>query len=245
VEVLFIGTGASVFPGRRAQSSILVWDENSETERLLLDAGPPLQQRLSEENIGVAQIDYIIITHLHADHVLGLPGFFHELKAKGVKKLPTIYAPQDSVKPLEELLTNYGPRDIKLEIIGVSEGDVVRTKHHRISFTKTLHPVTTLAVRLEDRKGKTLFYSSDTAYDARLERLAKADIGIHEATIPVSMEDRALEIGMHSSPRQALKVLSGCKIRVLTHISLLSFKDPFNDRGLEYIISYDGLRIRV
>jgi ribonuclease Z len=245
LELLFLGTGASVFPGRRAHSSILVWDNSNGSEKILLDAGQPLQQRLWEENIDVKEIGIIVITHLHPDHVLGLPGFFHELKAKEGRIPPVIYAPIDSVEYIEELLKTYGPSGIRPEIVGVSDGDTVRAKGYKLSFIKTLHPITTLAIRIENMEGKTLFYSSDTAYYPRLENFAKADIGIHEATIPLSMEDRALEIGMHSSPRQAVKILSSSRMKVLTHISLLSFKDSFCGEGSEYIVAYDGLRIGV
>ena len=241
MEVLFLGTGSSVFPGNRAHSSILVEINN---DFLLLVAGPPLQQRLYEERIPVSKIGLIVITHLHFDHFAGLPGFLHELKAMGFDKSPEIIVPSESLSLTKSLLEALGPSRMEFYLTPANPGDTVERGGVRLYFEKSLHTVPTLAVKLFSIDDElSLFYSSDTAFSPSLSVLARVDVGIHEATIPVDMEDKAYIVGMHSSPRQALKVLEASALKILTHISSISFRG-WNGRG-GYIVASDGLKINV
>ncbi len=241
LRVVFLGTGASVLAGSRAKSSVYV--EGGST-RLLIDAGPPLQQRLFEENIDPTRINAVIITHVHQDHLFGLPGLLYEIKAKGVTSAPLIVVPAGSAGILKEMLRLFGPSEMQysMKLIEGEEhemhiGDV------RLFFKKVKHPIPTYAVRIE-YGGAGVFYSSDTMYMQELEKLASCDIAIHEATIPEEMEEQAWSIGGHSSPRQALRVTRNASIRVLTHISELSFASK-RDYDISFITATDGLEIRI
>ena len=41
---------------------------------LMFDAGEGIQISLKRGGLGIASLDAVAISHLHADHVLGLPG---------------------------------------------------------------------------------------------------------------------------------------------------------------------------
>ena len=56
------------FRNRRTRSSIIV--QTPESKRLLVDAGPDLRTQLLTN--GVGRIDDLLLTHAHADHVMGL-----------------------------------------------------------------------------------------------------------------------------------------------------------------------------
>ncbi len=240
MEIVFLGTGSSVFPGERAHSSIALYSTNS---ILLLDAGPPLQQRLEKEKLSPNEVDLVVITHIHPDHVLGLPGLLHDLKAMGKTTSPIIVTPFESSKELEHLLKTFGPSGMELKIRSVTEGSMLLFNRVTLFFKKVIHSIPTLSVKVVEDEN-SLFYSSDTAYMPELAGFASCDIGIHEATIPIDLEDKAMEIGMHSSPRQAVNILSNSKIRVLTHISKISFRKKF-ESPIDYIVAYDGLRLKI
>jgi phosphoribosyl 1,2-cyclic phosphate phosphodiesterase len=53
---------------RRSRSAALI--ENEAGRRLLIDAGPDLRNQLLAAGIG--QVDAVVFTHTHADHVMGL-----------------------------------------------------------------------------------------------------------------------------------------------------------------------------
>lgn len=56
---------------RRSRSSILI--QGSDGQRLLVDAGPDLRQQLLANRIG--RVDALLVTHGHADHIMGLDEF--------------------------------------------------------------------------------------------------------------------------------------------------------------------------
>ena len=70
LDVVFLGTGGSVPTARRATACILV---RRGGERLLFDCGEGAQRQM-QRSTGLVQLDEIYVTHLHADHYLGIPG---------------------------------------------------------------------------------------------------------------------------------------------------------------------------
>lgn len=66
----------------------------------LIDAGESVQERLRENKIRFQKIPAIFISHLHGDHVLGLPGLIGTMNLLGRTKKLDIFGPPD----LRELL---------------------------------------------------------------------------------------------------------------------------------------------
>lgn len=89
LDVVFLGTGGSMPSARRNTASVLV---RRGGDRLLFDCGEGTQRQM-QRSVGLIPVDSVFITHLHADHYLGLPGL---LKS---------YDMQDRVEPLDI----YGP----------------------------------------------------------------------------------------------------------------------------------------
>lgn len=97
LEVIFLGTGGSVPSARRNTASVLV---RHGSDRLLFDCGEGTQRQMMRST-GLVQAQEIFITHLHADHYLGLPG------------LIKTWDMQDRVEPL----VIYGPPGLR-ELFG-------------------------------------------------------------------------------------------------------------------------------
>lgn len=70
LSVVFYGTGGSVPTARRATACVLI---RAGGKRVLVDCGEGAQRQMMRST-GLVQVDEILITHLHADHYLGLPG---------------------------------------------------------------------------------------------------------------------------------------------------------------------------
>lgn len=99
LDVCLLGTAGTIPLPRRRLSATLVRVGGS---LVLLDCGEGTQVALRERGWGLRHLKAIFITHVHADHVLGLPGLLLSLgfSGKGADEPLTIYGPP----PLEEVL---------------------------------------------------------------------------------------------------------------------------------------------
>jgi ribonuclease Z len=112
LSIFFAGTGGSVPSARRGLPAVLVQRGG---DRLLFDCGEGTQRQLLR-SVGLAELDFVLITHFHADHWLGLPGM---LKS---------FALRDRTIPL----TVYGPRGLR-ELMGV-----MRIVYGRLPYELTI-----------------------------------------------------------------------------------------------------------
>src|SRR6202790_185822 len=74
LEVVVLGSGGPRAVGRAGSSYIVRIDGKP---RILLDAGPGAFVRIGELNIDLAQVDIVLLTHLHIDHSGDLAAFFN------------------------------------------------------------------------------------------------------------------------------------------------------------------------
>ena len=78
LELVVLGSGGPGATGRAGAGYVVLVDGNP---RILIDAGPGTFVRLGEAKLSLADIDIVLLTHLHIDHTGELPGFF---KARAV-----------------------------------------------------------------------------------------------------------------------------------------------------------------
>ncbi|AAY80626.1 ribonuclease Z [Sulfolobus acidocaldarius] len=74
-EIIFIGVGGGA-PNKRGLPGILIRREGFE---ILLDCGEGTQNKMIEHSISFMKLNLIGISHLHGDHVLGLPGIIQTM----------------------------------------------------------------------------------------------------------------------------------------------------------------------
>ena len=79
LSITFLGTAASAPSARRGTAATLIARGG---ERILVDCGEGTQRQLLRSGHGLVDLDTILLTHVHADHVLGLPGL---LKSYGLR----------------------------------------------------------------------------------------------------------------------------------------------------------------
>jgi ribonuclease Z len=72
-EIIFLGTSASAPSAKRGLSAQVIKHDEF---RFLIDCGEGTQRQILQSGIGFKNLNHILITHGHLDHILGLAGLF-------------------------------------------------------------------------------------------------------------------------------------------------------------------------
>src|SRR5919199_6493414 len=88
MRLIFLGTSAAVPTVERGLSSIALARGN---ELLLFDAGEGMQRNFIRAGLGMNKKMKIFITHMHADHCVGLLGLLQTMSLQGREAPLDIY----------------------------------------------------------------------------------------------------------------------------------------------------------
>jgi len=184
MNLTILGCSGSV-PGPATPASGYLLE--AEGYHLVLDLGHGAFGEL-QRYVEPADVDAIVISHLHADHMIDLTAYIVALRYGGAgfrqrsRRIPLV-GPAGTRDRLEAA---YDPLARKLglhELFGFSTpSDGMQLGPFTLSFTPTQHPVPTTAVRIAH--GDTaLVYSADTGPSPALVELARgADAFLCEAS---------------------------------------------------------------
>ncbi len=122
LDVCLLGTGGMMPLPERRLSAVLV---RFKGRLLLLDCGEGTQVAMRERGWGLRRLKAILVTHAHADHVLGLPGLLLSLSfsGKGAGEPLTIYGPSAVEDVLRGLLVVAPHLPYPLHVVTLSGGE--------------------------------------------------------------------------------------------------------------------------
>lgn len=105
MEVTFLGTGAGI-PSKNRNVTAMVLNLLAEKNELwLFDCGEATQHQLLYTTLKPRKVTKIFITHLHGDHIFGLPGFLSSRSFQGGTEPLTIYGPKGIKQIVETTLS--------------------------------------------------------------------------------------------------------------------------------------------
>ncbi len=140
IRVVFLGTSGSVPTLKRSLPAVVV---QCPRDQWMFDCGENVQHQMMVAKVSFHKKMKIFITHLHGDHVLGLPGLLQTMALMDRKEPVQVYAPKglkDFLVCTKETL-NFGltyPVDI-FEIL--AEGLVVDETEYQVIATKSNHSI--------------------------------------------------------------------------------------------------------
>jgi ribonuclease BN (tRNA processing enzyme) len=165
---------------------------------LVVDLGAGTLANL-QRHLAIGEIDAVVLSHVHPDHWLDLPVLRNAMRyVLGIGGLP-VYGTAETWLMAEVIIGELPPTMLWHNI---DESSVVEVGDQVVRFSRTDHPVETLAVRV-DAAGRSLLYSADTGsawYPG--ETGAAVDLMICEASLQPEHEGQV----QHLSARQAGKL---------------------------------------
>jgi ribonuclease Z len=122
LSIFFAGTAGSVPSARRGLPALLV---RRGGDRILIDCGEGTQRQLVR-SVGLTDLTDVFLTHLHADHWLGLPGMLKSFELRDRERPLTVHGPPGTTALLERLRPVYGRPRYGLTIRDLEPDEVVR-----------------------------------------------------------------------------------------------------------------------
>lgn len=153
LDLVFLGTSASAPTAARGTAATLI---RRGGDRLLVDCGEGTQRQLLRSDVGLVDLEHVFLTHLHADHVLGLPGMLKTFGLRGRETPITVYGPRGTRALLGGLGVVVGRVSYPLEIVEFGPGESVGMTDYRIETFAVAHRTTAVgyALREEERPGR-------------------------------------------------------------------------------------------
>ncbi|HWL12562.1 MAG TPA: ribonuclease Z [Ureibacillus sp.] len=159
MQLQFLGTGAGM-PSKERNTSALVLKLLEERGTVwLFDCGEATQHQILHTTVRPRKVEKIFITHLHGDHIFGLPGFLSSRSFLGGEDTLKIYGP----KGLKEWITasfNVSKTHLTypIEFIEVKEGIVFDDEQFIVTANLLEHVIPCFGYRIEQKplKGELL-----------------------------------------------------------------------------------------
>jgi len=249
-ELMILGSGTCVPSLKRGSSGLVVLTERT---KILVDSGPGTLRRMLEAGFTYHDMDLLLYTHTHPDHVADL--------------VPLLFASKYSDLPRERDLLCVGGPGFKRyfnKIRKVYGSWVDPGSYHftikelarrplifqdlKISAKPMAHLPESLGYRIEFKDGRTLAISGDTDYCRNLVELAsEVDLLIVECSFPNARKKEG-----HLTPSLAGRIglESRCKKLLLVHFYPVCdqsdiLKECREVYSREIILGEDLMRVRI
>jgi ribonuclease Z len=211
-KLIFLGTASAVSFEGHENTYLAVQGEGGS---ILIDCASKPLLRLKKAGIHFMDLNDLVITHFHPDHVAGLPNLLMEMWILGRKSEFRIYGSDHTITRVVQMMALFdwdswkNMYPVSLITIPLEESrQVLDNPEFIIHASPVDHLIPTLGLRIEYKKnGFVAAYSCDTNPVESTVRLARdADVLIHEA---------AGQYQGHSTPSQAGEIASQAQAGVL------------------------------
>ena len=240
INVTLLGTGCPRPVMNRFGASTLVQAGN---QTLLFDAGRGALQRLAEVKVPWRDVTGLLLTHLHSDHVVGLPDLFLTGWLVDGRTVPLpVWGPEGTTRMMSHLAQAYAsdiqyrtineganPIGAVLQAKDVDNGIVFEVDGVRVTAFEVDHaPVKPALGYRIDYAGRSVVVSGDTRVSESLvQHAAGTDLLIHEVIVPEALRRAGVPpnrlqviVAYHTTPEQAGEVFARVRPRlaVYSHI---------------------------
>lgn len=170
----------SAFPAQGRFPSAQIVNHNDAL--YLIDCGEGTQIRMSQLGIKRSRIDHIFITHLHGDHVYGLPGLLNSYHHYARQSPLHIYGPA-GIRAMIDTVLRYSESMIDYEIVyhemeGEAHRKIYEDKHLRVYAFPLKHRIRTYGYLFREKPGELNIRKEAIAqYQLSIDQILQAKAG--------------------------------------------------------------------
>jgi len=148
IDVVFLGTGGSLPTKERGLPCVAL---RRDGELLMFDCGEGTQRQMMHAGLGFNRSTIIMISHLHGDHVLGLPGLIQTMSSLARDKPLDIVGPKGLSRLFKSLYGTLGfASTFQVRLTELNPGARLRRNGYSVSTALAKHDITCLAYALEE-----------------------------------------------------------------------------------------------
>ncbi|MFD1926631.1 ribonuclease Z [Sporosarcina siberiensis] len=159
MELQFLGTGAGM-PSKMRNTSSVALNLSAENEGYwLFDCGEATQHQILHTSLKPRKIMKIFITHLHGDHIFGLPGLIGSRSFLGGEEQLDVFGPKGIKEWLATTLRITNTHlNYELIVHEIEEGTVFEDDKFKVTSKFLQHVIPCLGFRIEQKSlpGKLL-----------------------------------------------------------------------------------------
>ena len=144
IKITMLGTGSAIPTPKRNHPAVLL---TYKSENILIDCGEGTQTQFRKAKLNPCKITKILITHWHADHVLGIPGLLQTLMLNGYNKTLEVYGPKGTKKMMQLYIGLFAHKGDKfpIKVYENSSATIINTKEFLIQSKAMKHDTPTNA----------------------------------------------------------------------------------------------------
>jgi len=157
LRVVFLGTAAGVPTLKRSLPAILVQRDG---EQLMFDCGEGVQRQMLMAGASLNRITRVFVTHMHGDHVMGLPGLLQTMALLGREKKLEVYGPPklkdflQGIKETVQFVLTFPTEVHEVERAGV----VCRENEYTVQAVRSKHVIPSFAYAYIEKPRPGRFY---------------------------------------------------------------------------------------
>lgn len=150
MQLEFLGTGAGSPSKQRNVSSLALKLLEERNAVWLFDVGEATQHQILHTTIRPRKIEKIFITHLHGDHIFGLPGLLSSRSFQGGDEPLTIYGPVGIKTFVETALQISETRlSYPIEYVEIKQdGEIFKDQTFRVEARRMDHKIACFGYRI-------------------------------------------------------------------------------------------------
>ncbi len=159
LELLFLGTGAGIPAKLRNVTSMALKLLDERGSVWLFDCGEATQHQILHTSLKPRRIEKIFITHLHGDHIYGLPGLLSSRSFQGGDSEVEVFGPKGIELYLKTSLSISGSYlKYPIKVTEIEEGVVFDDGQFKVEALLLDHGITSYGYRVTeaDRPGTLL-----------------------------------------------------------------------------------------